>query len=305
MPNTSVAILLASYNGGKYIDQQLQSIKNQTYRDFKCYIRDDGSNDNTVGIIQSYVKKDPAHFVLITTPGKEHGSKYNFFELIQYYKQFCNEEYIMFSDQDDIWSVEKVEKEVDQIIKCNKPALVFCNQEVVDENLGHIPSSIHGKMKDYYKFPNSLTYRNVAAGCTMCVNRELLSKAFSDITPEQFVMHDWWLMLVAAYMGKITFINKTLMQYRQHGDNVLGIDSNNYLGKARKYIKNFSRSMHDRKIQAELCEKQMQNLLRLAPKDVRLLKYSLIMSKPAVFRIRELVKNSYIEKDNLFTCLFV
>ena len=305
MPNTSVAILLASYNGGKYIDQQLQSIKNQTYRDFKCYIRDDGSNDNTVGIIQSYVKKDPAHFVLITTPGKEHGSKYNFFELIQYYKQFCNEEYIMFSDQDDIWSVEKVEKEVDQIIKCNKPALVFCNQEVVDENLGHIPSSIHGKMKDYYKFPNSLTYRNVAAGCTMCVNRELLSKAFSDITPEQFVMHDWWLMLVAAYLGKIIYIDKPLMKYRQHGNNVLGADNNNYAGKAQKYLRNFRKSMHDRKIQAELCQMQMKMLLKLAPLDNRLLDYSSIMSKPAFIRKHELVKKFYIETDNLFTCLFV
>lgn len=305
MPNTSVAILLASYNGGRYIDQQLQSIKRQTYRDFRCYIRDDGSDDNTVEIIESYVREDSAHFALIKTSGKKHGSKYNFFELIQYYRQSCDEEYIMFSDQDDIWSAEKVEKEVSQILDCKKPALVFCDQEVVDKNLKRIQTSIHSTMKDYNKFPNSLTYRNVAAGCTMCINRELLNIAFSDINPEQFVMHDWWLMLVAAYLGKIIYLAQPLMQYRQHEDNVLGIDSNNYLAKAHKYIKNFSKSMHNRKTQAGLCEEQMHNLLKRAPQDARLLKYSSIMRKPGVFRIRELVKNSYIEKDNLFTCMFV
>ncbi len=305
MPVKKVAILLASYNGEKYIAQQLQSIMDQTFQNFMCYVRDDGSSDDTVEIVKSFVKKDPDHFTLVSTSSDKHGSKYNFFELIQYYKQSCSEEYVMFSDQDDVWCADKVEEEVARIEESHDPTLVFCGQEIVNEDLVPVQTSIHGNMKDYNKYPNSLTYRNVAAGCTICVNRELLHKAFTCITPEQFVMHDWWLMLVAAYLGKIIYIDKPLMKYRQHGNNVLGTDNNNYAGKAQKYFKNFRKSMHDRKIQAELCQMQMKMLLKLAPQNDRLLNYSSIMSKPAFIKKQELVKNSYIETDNLFTCLFV
>lgn len=303
MPNA--AILLASYNGGKYIEQQLKSIQKQTYSDFRCYIRDDGSTDNTVEIVRSFVKEDPAHFTLISTDSVKHGSKYNFFELIKYYVQSCCEEYILFSDQDDIWSPDKIAVEIEQIRGIAGPALAFCAQKIVDENLSPVQSTIHNHMKDYNKYPNNLTYRNVAAGCTMCVNRELLLKAVSVITPDDFVMHDWWLMLVAAYIGKIAYIENPLMKYRQHGNNVLGADSNNYLGKAQKYLKNFNKSMLSRKTQAELCQTQMKMLLKLAPQDSRLLKYAAIMKKVKIVRAAELVKNSYIEPDNLFTCLFV
>ena len=305
MSEMKVAILLASYNGEKYIAQQLQSIMDQTYQNFMCYVRDDGSSDGTVEIVKSFVKKDPDHFTLVSTSSDKHGSKYNFFELIQYYKQFCNEDYVMFSDQDDIWEADKVKEEAARIEESPDPTLVFCGQEIVNENLVPVQTSVHSNMKDYNKNPNSLTYRNVAAGCTICVNRELLLKAFSDITPDQFVMHDLWLMLVAAYLGKIIYIDKPLMKYRQHGNNVLGADNNNYAGKAQKYLRNFRKSMHDRKIQAELCQMQMKMLLKLAPLDNRLLDYSSIMSKPAFIRKHELVKKFYIETDNLFTCLFV
>ena len=305
MPEKKVAILLASYNGEKYIAQQLQSIMDQTYQDFMCYVRDDGSSDKTVEIVKTFVEKDPDHFTLASTKVNRHGSKFNFFELIQYYLQFCAEEYVMFSDQDDVWRDDKVEEEVRRIKDSDIPTLVFCGQEIVNEDLSPVQTSIHSNMKDYNKYPNSLTYRNVAAGCTICVNRKLLLKAFTDITPDQFVMHDWWLMLVAAYLGEIIYIDKPLMQYRQHGNNVLGADNNNYAGKARKYFKNFKKSIHDRKTQAELCEIQMKMLLKLAPQDERILHYSSIMGKPALIRKQELVKNSYIETDNLFTCLFV
>lgn len=305
MSEKKVAILLASYNGEKYIAQQLQSIMEQTYKDYMCYVRDDGSSDKTVEIVKAFADKDPDHIMLVSTKSDRHGSKYNFFELIHYYLQSCNEEYVMFSDQDDVWRTDKVEEEVGHINESDVPTLVFCGQEIVNEDLVSVQESIHSHMKDYNEFPNSLTYRNVAAGCTICVNRELLLKAFSDISPNQFVMHDWWLMLVAAYLGKIIYIDKPLMQYRQHGNNVLGADNNNYIGKAQKYLKNFGKSMHDRKIQADLCQTQMKMLLRLAPQDARLLNYSLIMSKPAIIRKHALVKNSYIETDNLFTCLFV
>ncbi|MGN8738914.1 glycosyltransferase family 2 protein [Bilifractor sp. HCP3S3_D3] len=303
MPNA--AILLASYNGEKYIEEQLKSIQKQTYRDFRCYIRDDGSSDHTVEIIKSFVKEDPEHFILITTESVRHGSKYNFFELINYYMRSCNEEYILFSDQDDVWLPEKVAVEIEQISSTDRPALAFCAQEIVDKKLVPAQNSIHKNMKDYNKFPNSLTYRNVAAGCTMCVNRELLLKAIPVVSPDDFVMHDWWLMLVAAYLGRIIYIEEPLMKYRQHGNNVLGADSNNYFSKAQKYIKNFNKSIHSRKTQAELCQRQMQKLLNLVPKDSRLMRYSAIMSKPAAVRAVSLVKNSYIEPDNLFTCLFV
>ncbi len=305
MSEKKVAILLASYNGEKYIAQQLQSIMDQTYQNFMCYVRDDGSSDRTVEIVKTFVEKKPDHFTLVSTRSNSHGSKYNFYELIQYYKRFCNEEYVMFSDQDDLWRADKVGEEVERIEGSSCPTLVFCGQEIVNEDLTTVQTSIHAKVKDYNKYPNSLSYRNVAAGCTICINRELLLRAFADITPDKFVMHDWWLMLVAAYLGKIIYIDKPLMQYRQHGNNVLGADNNNYIGKAQKYLKNFRRSIHDRKTQAELCQTQMRKLRSLAPHDTRLLNYFSIMSKPPIVRKHELVKNSYIETDNLFTCLFV
>ena len=113
---TQVAILLATYNGERFIKDQLDSILNQTYQNFVCYIHDDGSTDRTVDILKKYVSKYPKKIKLLEYPGKK-GAVGNFLSLIDYAVEHCREQYYLFSDQDDIWLPQKIELEVKKIRK--------------------------------------------------------------------------------------------------------------------------------------------------------------------------------------------
>ena len=99
-----VDILMATYNGGKYIAEQIDSILNQNYNDWKLYIRDDGSKDNTVNIVKEYIEKYPDKIILIEDGRRNLGPKLNFGELLKISKS----EYCMFCDHDDVWMEDKV-----------------------------------------------------------------------------------------------------------------------------------------------------------------------------------------------------
>ena len=115
MQKLSLAILMATYNGEEFIREQINSILNQTYKNWKLIIHDDGSTDNTVDIIKEYTKKYPNKIILIEDNIKCNGAKENFSHLIKIaYKNF-NFDYILFSDQDDIWLPNKIEVSLSKI----------------------------------------------------------------------------------------------------------------------------------------------------------------------------------------------
>lgn len=205
-----VNILMATYNGDKYIKEQIDSVLGQTYKDFNLFICDDGSTDNTIKIIQEYVSNYDNVFL-------EHsshlGACQNFANLIRNHR---DSEYIMLCDQDDVWDSKKIEKSLNVLEQYEtEPALLYSDKVYVDENLNEL-NMPNRKYKDTYK---SLLFQCHIYGCTVMLNKRLIE--IVDI-PQYASMHDHWISLLAAYYGKIIHLDEPLMLYRQHSDNVTG-----------------------------------------------------------------------------------
>lgn len=222
---SDVCILLASFNGEKYIKDQIESIINQTYNNWSLIIRDDGSSDNTNVIISSYIKLFPEKIFMINDNKGNLGAKQNYFQLLS----FADSPYIMFADQDDVWLPTKIElclqkiQSVESIYGTDTPLLVHTDMIVVDDELNEISESFW----DYQyinpekgKAFNRLLMDNVVTGCTVMINKKL--KDMAAPIPEQAYMHDWWLALVASAFGKVDYLKEKTMLYRQHQNNEIG-----------------------------------------------------------------------------------
>ena len=227
-----IAVLMATYNGEKYIKEQMDSLLAQTYQDFVCYIHDDGSIDSTVSLIDYYTKLYPSKFFKLDGNSCG-GAKLNFFYMMKRMTEY-NYKYYMLSDQDDIWLPNKVEESIKRIKEvekeCNStsvPLLAYCDASVADKDLKVKYDSFEkasGK-NGYHNEINYLLAENVVAGCTCIFNRSLLELSTIPVNYKNIYMHDWWLALIASSSGKISFIDKPLMLYRQHGDNSVGTSS--------------------------------------------------------------------------------
>ncbi len=221
-----IAVLLATYNGEAYLSEQLDSILNQTYDDFRIFIHDDGSTDKTRTIIDGYMSSFPDRIIYIDGPVSG-SSKNNFFFLLE----MVEADYYMFSDQDDVWLPDKIEKNMSAILSIDSnndsPLLVFSDIMVVNENLNVIDKSfMHYSQLDPNKLGfNWLVVENCAPGCSMMFNSKARLEALKYkccSNPECIRMHDWWLMLVVSALGRIGYIDESLMLYRQHGNNSVG-----------------------------------------------------------------------------------
>ncbi|WP_081729413.1 glycosyltransferase family 2 protein [Pseudomonas sp. QTF5] len=218
----SVTILLSTYNGEKYLREQIDSIVQQQYQDWVLLVRDDGSSDSTLEIVKSYSVKDARVQIIADGYGNQ-GPAGSFIKLLA-----CVEtEYFMFCDQDDVWLPNKVYDSIKILKSYDGPHLVFTDLKVVDEHLEEMSSSFMEKSRfDPIKGVNfsKLLIQNVVVGCTIAANKKLLeeSKLSAFATPNNIMMHDWWLALVASSLGKITYLDKPTILYRQHGGNCLG-----------------------------------------------------------------------------------
>lgn len=214
-------IVLATYNGSKYLRHQLDSIIDAV--DFckiasinNLIITDDGSKDDTVKIIKEHYSFLP--YLKFINNELAKGVISNFQNGINNSKA----DYVFLSDQDDIWEVNKITATM-QILLQNKkntqPFLVITNVNLVDENGIYL-----SKGHDFEQFdpidPIKTAYRSFGQGCTMGMNRALINKV--GIFPKEAVMHDWWLLLVASNFGEVRYIDYPLLNYRQHDDNVFG-----------------------------------------------------------------------------------
>ena len=216
----NISILLATYNGSNYLKAQLDSLNFQTYKNFKIFARDDISTDNTLKILKSYSLK-------IISSTKNIGIQRNFNILLDYALQNSNDKYFMFCDQDDVWGKDKIEKTLQKMKELerefgNIPLLVHTNLEVVDEDLQTIDKSFfhYEQINPNINELNRLLMQNTITGCTVMINRKLAKFAMS--IPNEAIMHDWWLGLVASCFGKIGIVTDSTMLYRQHSYNSVG-----------------------------------------------------------------------------------
>ena len=231
---------MATYNGEKYIAEQIDSILNQSFKEWVVYIRDDGSKDNTVSIIKEYIEKYPDKIFLIEDNKKGLGAKLNFAELLKYSKN----QYTMFCDQDDFWLEDKIETTLNEMKNMEDkygkiaPILVHTDLQVVDGDLNMLDQSLW----DYIYIDarrNSINYlmvQNTVTGCTVMINKAL--KNITNNIPQKAIMHDHWLAIVASVFGQIGIVDKPTMLYRQHGSNEVGAKKISWLERIKRKFKN-------------------------------------------------------------------
>jgi len=227
-----IGILMATYNGEKFIKEQLDSILNQTYENWKLIIHDDGSTDLTVDIVKKYAKKHPDRIIFIDDGIKCRGAKENFAHLIRIAKEQFNFNYIMFSDQDDIWLPEKIKITLDKMIAAenkykNKPILVHTDLYIYE----NVETSKYKKFMEYQNLNSSfdtinrLIVQNIVTGCTVMINKLSVEKIKK--IPKEAIMHDWWIAIVISSFGKIVFLDNATILYRQHENNIVGVKQKN------------------------------------------------------------------------------
>lgn len=232
---SSVAVMLATYNGAKYLKEQIESILSQSFEDWTLYIRDDGSKDSTHDVIEQYTEKYPDKIIEIKDESLVGGSsKANFAAIQKWVTYNAPHQYYMFSDQDDYWKTDKIQTTLLAMKRAESnydgPVLVHTDLEVVNDKLETLGSSFFSYRAlnpDVTDLPHLLVQNNIT-GCTMCWNSKLNN--LLDLTDPSVAMHDWWIALVAAAFGKIVCVPDATIKYRQHGNNVVGATKVNTLG---------------------------------------------------------------------------
>lgn len=262
--NYKIAVLLATYNGGKYIKEQLESLFQQSCKQFHLYVRDDGSSDDTMKIVEEFRQKYPDKITILEDSQKHRGAAKSFMYLLEN----VDSEYYMFCDQDDIWLPEKIEKTYARMkeIEGSAPILVATDLRVVDKQLSPIKESFNEDLKIdvFRKHPELICVRHVVTGCTMMFNHAA-KQASLPMSPRA-TMHDEWVALCVHFKGGvITILDDATMLYRQHTSNTLGADQ------ARKGF--FARAI------ARAGQKQFFQVAKLLHKDFGLSYLKFLMYK--------------------------
>ncbi len=224
-----VEVLLATYNGARFLREQLDSILAQDYGNIRVLARDDGSSDETVEILSLYAQRFPGRVRVMPASPPTGSSKKNF----QLLMKASTADYVCFADQDDVWlpnKVSRTKQAMDQLESrwgTKVPLLVFTDLQVVDEQLNLLYQSFWRYMNidpDRMDRLPELMVQSVVTGCTAMLNRPLLELSLR--MPAGAFMHDRWIGLLASFLGKSSMVRAQTVLYRQHQHNVLGTGRN-------------------------------------------------------------------------------
>ncbi len=263
-------ILLATFNGEKYLAEFLESLLAQSQQQFLLVVSDGGSSDSTVDILERFKSKFGKRLIILDSNIATDYAHYdspvvaNFSCLLSWASRRGDgslpEIFTLYlADQDDIWQPEKLSLFEAEFSRVDGPVLVHSQLRVVDHQLNPLSDSFH-TMQGLAFFDNSLSrllVQNYIPGCSLAINSPLL--AIAEPIPNECCMHDWWLALVAAASGKIIAIDKALVQYRQHPTNTIGADAYNTRYKLQRslaYLAGKSRRLLIKQILAQA--KQLQ-----------------------------------------------
>jgi rhamnosyltransferase len=210
-----VNILMSTYNGEKFVAEQIESIQKQTFKDWNLIIRDDGSKDRTCEIIDSFVSKD-ARIRLIKAENV--GVIDSFYKLVK----MDSADFYFFADQDDYWLPEKIEIILKEAQKQDnkQPIMYYTDLKVTDKNLTVTSESMIRSQSDHAntQLVEELTENTVTGGASMI--NHALAKLWQ--TTDNIIMHDWYLGVLASAVGELVYIDQPTHLYRQHESNVLG-----------------------------------------------------------------------------------
>lgn len=218
-----IDILLATYNGARYLPEQLASLGAQTHADWRLLVRDDGSGDGTLDVVREWASTVSQPVEIIEDGRKGLGASQNFATLLAR----SDAPYFAFCDQDDAWLPDKLEimlRAVQAGESTAGPVLAFSDLFVVDDNLRQMAPSFWELSRIEPDAGDTtlarLIARNCVTGCASMGNAALRDLGLP--VPEGARMHDWWLALVASAFGQLVPVRQPTIRYRQHGGNVVG-----------------------------------------------------------------------------------
>lgn len=287
-----IAIIMATYNGARFLREQIDSVLENTEDSFHLYIFDDNSTDDTPAIITEYAARFPQKIFpkLYTTSAGDACS--SFFRALGDVP--ATYDWYMLCDQDDVWMKDKIAVTLAAMKEQEEktpglPVLVHTDLRVVDTDLNTIAPSmaVYQNISHQRTLLKNILVQNTVTGCTMMMNRILFSMVGSK--PQRCAMHDWWIALIAAAFGVIVYLDRPTILYRQHGDNSVGAKQAKGMGfylhkwRTRKTVKkNYQDTFSQAK---ELADRFAR---RLSSSDLSMLRdYASIpqRAKPARWRI--------------------
>jgi len=302
-----VDILLATYNGEQYLNIQLQSIFEQDFQDFRILIRDDGSADSTRDIIAQWVNLHPDKVIEIRDEQKNVGATANFSILMEH----ASAEYICFSDQDDKWLPNKISTQLAAIQQLegnnrNIPAFVFSDLTLCDEQLNITHPSLNDRdhLDPDCIQAHRLLMQNVPYGCATMINKALLQQ--STPIPREALLHDHWLAVSAALLGKIAFIDESLLLHRIHQRNASRAESQ-HKKEAKEGIENklsnanFHNYLFKQVAQAEALLNRHQPLLKT--EQIKMLQNFILLKSTRGMQRKMLIIRNRFFKNNLLPTL--
>ncbi len=221
-----VAVLLPTYNGDRYVSEQIQSILEQSWPHWRLVTRDDGSLDDSASIILDFARRHPGRIHVVDAGGPRLGVDASFSRLLE----LTDSKYYMFCDQDDVWLPDKMEKTLDCMrsveteVGDGTPVLIHTDASVVDSSLRRLDASAwHYGYNDpaFSTSFNRLLVQNMVFGCTVMINSALKKRATP--IPGNVVQYDWWLALVSVCFGRTAYVSEPTVLYRQHEANSVGV----------------------------------------------------------------------------------
>ena len=212
--NKSVVILLSTYNGEKYLEEQLASIFSQTYwQNCTLFVRDDGSKDGTVAILKKYEQEGKLRLEC----GENVGFVRSFFWLIN---NAPEADYYSFADQDDVWNADKIERAVKMLENAaseapQKPLLYFANLDIYDSEMHFVR---HNDFISSMPSFETLCTQSLLTGMTFIFNKQLLN-LIRTVNPLNVDGHDYITAMIASGCGKLVMDSEPVAKYRRHNSN--------------------------------------------------------------------------------------
>ncbi|MBX9033627.1 glycosyltransferase family 2 protein [Gordonibacter massiliensis] len=209
--NPSIAVAMSTYNGESHLEQQLDSVLGQDVGNLSVYVRDDGSQDGTLALLESYERQGSIHLLR----GENVGVVASFLAAIAAVP--CDVEFIALCDQDDEWHVDKLSRALSVLgQKDNSVPQLYCSEyRFCDADMN--PTGRSHLNRIGVSFPTML-YENMVSGNTMVMNRALANRV-NEAGREGVYCHDWWIALVATALGELTFDDFVSLEYRRTGSN--------------------------------------------------------------------------------------
>lgn len=229
-----ISIALCTFNGSKYVGEQLKSIINQTLQPNEIIIFDDASTDNTVDIVKNILDQWDGEYKIF-----ENKNNVGFQRNFNLALHRCSGDIIFLSDQDDYWECEKISKQVHILNENPNVLLCFHDAALVDNNLNQLGISMWKSIKfNYNEFLHGnysrLFISPCVQGCSIALRKELLEKMVVPFS--KFAYHDEWLAMNAVLYGDIYPINEKLLRYRQTGNNAIGVNIGTFWGKIHSWF---------------------------------------------------------------------